>query len=163
VRGSRSWALVVRAGSRWAALPLSTVGETMRPLPVEALPGTPAFVSGVSMVRGEPVPVVDLEALIGGARGGDAGHDGGHPQTPTRFVTARSEAGTFMLAVSEVLGVREIPADALRELPLLLGAEAASLAVGVAAHDGRLVTLLLTARLVPADVWQALRAHGGAH
>jgi purine-binding chemotaxis protein CheW len=122
----------------------------MRPLPVEALPAMPPFVAGVAVVRAEPVPVVDLEALLGGRQGEAAG----------RFVTVRSEAGTFMLAVTEVLGVRELPAGALQELPLLLGAEAASLAAAVAAHDQRLLTLLSAGRLVPTEVWQAMGARG---
>src|SRR5262249_42929900 len=44
----------------------------------------------------------------------------------------------------------------------LLGAEAAAVATAVASHDGRLVTLLSAARLVPAEVWQALHARRAA-
>jgi purine-binding chemotaxis protein CheW len=145
-------ALVVRAGNRRAALPLTAVGETMRPLPIEPLPGTPIFVSGMTVVRAEPVPVLNLEVLLGGPQGG----------TVERFVTVYSKAGTFMLGVAEVLGIRELPVDKLRELPGLLGAEASSVALAVAGQDERLVTLLDTARLVPDHVWQALHAHGAA-
>jgi purine-binding chemotaxis protein CheW len=151
-RAQATPALLVRASQRAAALPLSTVVETMRPLPVEALPGMPPFVAGLAVVRAEPVPVVSLDLLIGGAAGAAVG----------RFVTVRSEAGTFALAVSEVLGVHVLARDTLRALPPLLGAEAASLASAVTTHDRHLIALLETARLVPASAWAALRARGAA-
>ena len=45
-----------------AALPLEHVVETMRPLPVEPLGDAPRFILGLSIVRGEPIPVVDVGA-----------------------------------------------------------------------------------------------------
>jgi purine-binding chemotaxis protein CheW len=144
--------LVVRAGSRRAALPLAVVGETMRPLPVEPLAGAPPFVAGVAVVRAEPVPVVDLAVLLAG---------GNDPVDEVRrFVTVRAGSGTFMLGVADVVGIRELPSDVQRDLPGLLGAAAASVALAVAAQDRRLLMLLDAARLVPDAVWQALRAHG---
>jgi purine-binding chemotaxis protein CheW len=116
------------------------------------MPGTPRFVEGVSMVRAEPLPVVNLELLLGGDDKSEVG----------RFVAVRAEAGPFVVAVSDVLGIREIPVDALRELPALLGANAASVALALASHDHRMIALLQAARLVPHEVWEALRAHGGA-
>jgi hypothetical protein len=43
---------VVRVGARVCALPLHHVVETMRPLPIDPVVGTPAFISGVSVIRG---------------------------------------------------------------------------------------------------------------
>jgi purine-binding chemotaxis protein CheW len=142
--------LVLRAGRRWAALPLSAVVETMRPLPVEPLPGMPPYVTGMSVVRAKPVPVVDLNLLLAAASGGDFG----------RFVTVRSGTGTFVLAVTEVLGIRGFALDVIHELPHLLGAEAASVAFAVVVQDERLVALLHAARLVPSEAWLAMQVRG---
>ena len=56
--------LVVMVGSRACAFPLHHVAETMRPLPIKPVAGTPGFVCGVSVIRGTPTPVVDLNALL---------------------------------------------------------------------------------------------------
>ncbi len=56
--------LVVMVGARACAFPLHHVAETMRPLPIEPVAGTPSFVRGVSVIRGMPTPVVDLKALL---------------------------------------------------------------------------------------------------
>ena len=56
--------LVVMVGARACAFPLHHVAETMRPLPIKAVAGTPGFVRGVSVIRGTATPVVDLKALL---------------------------------------------------------------------------------------------------
>jgi purine-binding chemotaxis protein CheW len=143
--------LVVRAGAQLVALPLQTVGETMRPLPTDRVAGMPPFVLGVTVVHGEPVPVTDLGLLVSGER-----------SSIGRYVTIRSGSGTFMLGVGEVLGIQELPVDNLRELPGLLGREASSVALGLASRDQRLVILLETARLVPDQVWSLVRSNAAA-
>jgi purine-binding chemotaxis protein CheW len=59
-----STVLVVMVGARACAFPLHHVAETMRPLPIKHVAGTPGFVCGVSVIRGTPTPVVDLKALL---------------------------------------------------------------------------------------------------
>ena len=49
-----SQVLVVMVGARACAFPLHHVAETMRPLPIEAVVGTPSFVCGVSVIYGVP-------------------------------------------------------------------------------------------------------------
>src|SRR5580658_8674545 len=87
--------LVCRVQNRRCAFPIHYVIETMRPLPSEPVPGAPGFVDGLSIIRGGPVPVVDMARLLGS----DAGQ-------PSRFVCIRTDHGTVALAVDEVLGVR---------------------------------------------------------
>jgi len=57
--------LLFRIGGRLCALRLESVLETMRPLPVEPMAGTPPFVLGISIVRGVAMPVVDPARLFG--------------------------------------------------------------------------------------------------
>ncbi|HEX7896836.1 MAG TPA: chemotaxis protein CheW [Planctomycetota bacterium] len=138
--------LLVRARARVCALPLSSVVETFRPLdlrPVSDLP-IPAFVLGVAVIRGEPVPVVDLGALLGLAE----------PASPKRWLTLRLGGRFVALAVEDVL--RVVPAERLdrKPLPPLLSGAKAVDALGTL--DGEFLSVLETGRLVPDETWSAL-------
>lgn len=142
--------LLVRAGARWCGLPIGAVTETMRPLPVTPVAGAPAWVPGVAVVRGEPAPVVDLGALLGGA-----------PEAaPARFVAVSAGGRCALLAVAAVAGVRELPGADARALPLVRDACAGALAA-VGTLDGDLLVVLGAARLVP-EAASAVLARGGA-
>jgi purine-binding chemotaxis protein CheW len=144
--------LLCRIGRRVCALPIEHAGETMRPLPVEPMAGTPGFVRGAALIRGVPTPVVDLCAILGGAAAGAA----------QRFVTLRLGERSAALLVDEVIGVRRLAAAALAELPPLLaeGPEAAVAWLG--AIDGALLLVLQAGRMVPDAVWEALDRRAGA-
>jgi purine-binding chemotaxis protein CheW len=86
------------------------VVEVMRPLPLEPVIGLPTFILGLSVIRGAPVPVVDLAALTGDRRGSGT----------TRFVTLGLGERRVAVAVEEVLGVRALDVETLQELPPLL-------------------------------------------
>jgi purine-binding chemotaxis protein CheW len=142
----RQSVLLVRAGARLCGLPIASIGETMRPLPVTPLAGAPAFVLGISIVRGEPTPVVDLAALLGGSVA--------RAET-TRFVVVRTGARLAALAVGAVLGVVELDPRDARELPLVSDACAGAL-VSLRARDDDLLLVLGAARLVPDEARAAL-------
>jgi purine-binding chemotaxis protein CheW len=146
-RPARPQALLVRGGDRLCAIPLDHVVETMRPLPTASLDGAPPFVLGVSVVRGEPVPVVDLaRALAGDGAGASA-----------RYVLVRAGGRRFALAVSEVSGVVALDPGESRALPLLADACGAALAE-VTTRDEELLLVLRPARLVPPEAWSAIAA-----
>jgi purine-binding chemotaxis protein CheW len=127
-------------GGRFSGLPLEHVVEVMRPLPLEQVAEAREFVRGMSIVRGEPVPVVDARRLLGGGEAAPGG----------RLVTLRVGARSVALHVDDVLGVRLIAVELLREVPPLLGhASEARMALG--ALDGRLLEVLDAARLLPAE------------
>ncbi len=91
-------ALVVRAAERVCALPLAHSVETMRPLRSDPISGMPPFVRGVSIIRGEPVPVLDLATLLSGKPGREV----------SRFVLLQVEKKRFALAVEAVVGIRSL-------------------------------------------------------
>ena len=64
----RSPALLVRAGGRLCAVPLPQVVEVVRALPIDAIPGAPAFVRGLTIVRGRAVPVASAGSKKAGVR-----------------------------------------------------------------------------------------------
>jgi purine-binding chemotaxis protein CheW len=140
--------LLCRVRSSLCALPLEHVAETMRPMPVTVIAGLPSFVRGISVIRGIAIPVVDAGALLGS-------HE---PPEPTRFVTLKTEERHVALAVEQVVGIRELAAVSLQDLPPLLRTANADLVAAVGMLDSELLLVLQTARIVPESVWQTLQA-----
>jgi purine-binding chemotaxis protein CheW len=138
-------ALVCRVATRRCALWLEDVVETMRPLPVEPLAGAPPFVRGVAVVRGDPVPVVDVASLVGAEE-----------SCPTRFVVVTAGGRRVGLAVDDVLGVQVIPSGSLQDLQPFLGDASAEVVSAMGAVGTELVLVLRSARLVPEGVWALL-------
>jgi purine-binding chemotaxis protein CheW len=150
--------LLCRIGSRIGALAVGDVRETMRPLPIEPLTGTPVFVLGVAIVRGFAAPVIDAARLL-------------DPSTlpvaitspsAARFVSLKLGDRTAVLAVDSVLEVRSLEAGILARIPPLLcnaGEEPVSI---VGALDARLLFVLEAARLVPDSVWSEIKTAGAS-
>ncbi len=139
--------VLVRAGALLCGLPIDCVMETMRPLPVWPIAGAPAHVLGVAIVRGDPVPVVDLALFLGS--------DAAASAPAARFVTIRAGGRAAALAVSAVVGISEVdPAEAQR-LPLVADACAGALEA-LRTRDDDLLLVLGAARLFPAEAQAAL-------
>jgi purine-binding chemotaxis protein CheW len=133
------------------ALPLEHVEETMRPLPVEPIAGVPSFVQGLAVIRGVPIPVVDAASILSG----DASH-------PTRFVTVKTGTRRIALAVDAVVGVIEIPPDAVDVLPPLFHSNGLDAISAIGVLDADLLLVLQSTRLVPDDVWATIQSGGSA-
>ncbi|MGI0148168.1 MAG: chemotaxis protein CheW, partial [Thermoplasmata archaeon] len=144
--------LLCRASSSICAFPLGHVLETLRPLPIRPVQATPVFVCGLSVIRGAPVPVVDLTALIGKARAGSIG----------RWVTLRLGERRLALAVEAVLGIRELEVSTLQALPPLLQDADHGLIESIGTLDSELLMLLEAGRLLPEEIWDALAKEGEA-
>jgi purine-binding chemotaxis protein CheW len=147
--------LTCRVGRKVCALPLEQVLETMRPLPVEALPGVPAFVRGLSLIRGWPTPVIDARTLLGSD----------DQVAARRYVTLRfasHERRVAALAVDAVLDVVQLAPSSLGELPELLRAAQGELVTALGSLDRELLVVLQHGRLVPDELWQRLEAGGRA-
>ncbi len=137
--------LVFRAGPLLCALRLEDVVETMRPLPIRPLAGTPAFVRGICVMRGVPTPVVDVARLLGSEQAEVA-----------RFVAVRTERGPVAFATGEVLGIRTVATgDAITGHAALLAGTGASgpLVAGIATLGAEPLVLLQSMRVVPDEVW----------
>jgi chemotaxis signal transduction protein len=118
----------------------------MRSLPVERLAGTPSFVLGASIVRGEPTPVVHLGRLLGD---GDEG-------VCERLVSLRVGARKAALAVRKVIGVRELDREHLADLPPLFGPESARMMDAVGVLDAQFLVTLRAMRVMDDTLWEAL-------
>jgi purine-binding chemotaxis protein CheW len=139
-------ALVLSAGSDLCAVPTDDVVEIMRALPVKPLPGLPPFLKGLSIIRGAPVPVVDLDCLLA---------LDGCPAL-TRFVTLKAGPRRIALLVEAILGVQAIDLNAFQETPPLLQAVKADFVQAIAAIDKQLLLLLRPIRVIPPSLWNEI-------
>jgi purine-binding chemotaxis protein CheW len=121
-------------GDTHYAVDILRVREIVNPLPIVAVPHTPAHVIGVADHRGQTIPVVDLHVRFG---------------LPPGELTRRSkwiisdvagvDAGLCVDAVTSVFGVS---AADVRPPPELAVTPAARFIAGVASVEGSLVFLL---------------------
>ncbi|AGL18468.1 putative CheW protein [Actinoplanes sp. N902-109] len=136
-----------RAGSLLCALRLDEVVETMRPLATHPLAGTPAYVSGICIMRGLPTLVVDVARLLGGGAA-----------EVVRFIAVRTGRGPVAFATGPIAGVQPVHADPATRHEALLGDAPARLIAAVGTIDTEPVLLLRSMQLVPDDVWAAAAA-----
>ncbi len=142
-RTATSEALLIRVGRVVCAMPLTSVIEVMRSMPLSSTPGAPAYALGLAVIRGEPVPVIDLGALLGLPSS----------NALSRFVTLRVGARVAAIAVDDVLGVRDLAALRLEALPPVLDATGVNSVAEVGILDGDLLMVLEPLRELPAEVW----------
>jgi purine-binding chemotaxis protein CheW len=140
--------VLCRVTGRVCALPVELVAETLRPLPIEPVAGMPGFVLGLAVIRGAPMPVIDLARLVGAV----------DPEPPSRFVILRVGERRVALAVEAVIGVRSLSAVVLAKPARLLGEAGGEIVAALGVLDSELLLVLHTARLVPEGVWAALDA-----
>lgn len=139
--------LICRVPGRMCALPIEHVIETMRALAIEVVAGAPQFVRGLAVIRGEPLPVVDVARLLGM-----------HETSPGRFVAFRVGTRRIALAVEAVLGIRAIAVGTLQALPMLLHEAGSDVIATIGLLDAELLVVLRGAKLLPEDDWMQLDA-----
>jgi purine-binding chemotaxis protein CheW len=138
-------ALLVGVDTSICALPLQHVIETMRPLPLETIAGAPPYISGVSIVRGVPTPVVDLGMLLG------------MPDTASsRFVTLRLDGKQVALSVRTVLGVWSLDECKVTDLPALLQTATQETIDSIGTLDSHLLLVLRQCWRLPDKIWQTI-------
>jgi purine-binding chemotaxis protein CheW len=123
----------------------------MRPLPVGRISATIPFVTGVAIIRGAAVPVVDLGKVLGSD----------DSENPTRFITLRIDERTVALSVEEIVGIRTLATASMQRLPPLLTDVDGQLISSLGTLDAALLLVLRAARLLPDAEWTALLDDGG--
>ena len=144
-----SLALVIAVGAHVCAVPVEHVEETMRPLPVEPLAGTPRFLLGLSVIRGAATPIVDLGMLLD-PRARSARH--------ARFVVLKVGEQRIGVGVDFVVGVQRLDIAKLSALPPIVRDVRTDYIEAVGSLDTQLLMVLRTSRIIPEDVWAELRA-----
>jgi len=159
--GGNDLFLLCRIGSRIGALAVKDVRETMRPLPIEPLTGTPPFVLGVAIVRGSAVPVIDAGRLLDPSADPSLSAAAMSPSA-ARFVSLELGDRTAVLAVDAVLDVRSLAAGMPAQIPPLLRGAGKELVSTIGALDTQLLLVLEAARLVPDSVWSEIKGAGAS-
>jgi purine-binding chemotaxis protein CheW len=133
--------VVLSLASTDYAVPESCVTEIERVPATTAVPGTPAWLSGVTNLRGDILSVIDLRAF--------AGLDGRSP-VMARMLVARLPDDDFMagLIVDGVDRIVAIPHDAIRPPAAPLDGPLVAYVRGVCAIGERLVAVLDLDRLL---------------
>lgn len=139
--------LLFRTQRHLCGLPLAYIVETMRPLPMQAIASAPIAVPGMAIIRGEPLPVVDLGTLLDDGAGAAA-----------RFVIVRTGERRVALAVASVVGLRSFSAETFGQMPPLFSEADGAGVAAVGTHDTDLLLVLNSAHLVPESVWAAIDA-----
>lgn len=138
--------LIFRSDSQICALPLCHVVEVLRPVQIRVIPDAPQSVEGLSVIRGEAVPVVDLAMLLGGKSGSRG-----------RWILVRAGGRRVALSVDSVLGIRELSPSAWSVLPPLVHDAGGAIIDALTVLDEQLLLVLKTGGLVPDAVWESLR------
>jgi purine-binding chemotaxis protein CheW len=144
--------LLVSAGTWRCALPLAGVVETLRALPLHPCSSVPAYVRGVSIIRGVATPILDLAAFLGAETAA----------LPERLVVMRSGARPLALAVDHVFGIRSLDEETARPLRGVLTPFARGQVRSLRALDGELVALFEDAIVLPDELSNAALALGGS-
>jgi len=119
---------------------IGRVQEIIRMQPITRVPNVPAFIEGVTNLRGRVIPVLDLRRRFGLAAT--------PPTRQSRIVVAElgSHAGGLIVdGVSEVL---RVPADAVEPPSALVTTAESTYLRGVAKLEDRLVLLLDLTRIL---------------
>lgn len=98
--------LLVRAGDRLCALPLSRVRRVVRALAVTPLPGSAPELLGLAEFGGEPLPILDLARLVGAEPDPAAVV----PVTVVVLAGRDGEAELAGLAADDAADITEVPA-----------------------------------------------------
>ncbi len=130
--------LAFRLGDELYGLPVASVEEVLPALPLETVPGGPAFLRGVVFVRGHLIPVLDAAERLG-RRGKARGAD-------PPIVCLRFDGRYVGLEVDEVLDLLDLTGAA----PLAadeIGA-GGGFFTGLVERDGRVIRMLDPSKLV---------------
>ena len=138
--------LIARIGGTPCAVPLASVLETLRPLPVETLAGVPAFIAGLAIIRGAPVPVVSGSYLMGGV-----------PTPIGRWLVLRAGSHRVALAVDDVVGIAPLPTADVNAMPPLVQ-RGSALVADIGTRDGELLLILDATRILPDELFTLLES-----
>jgi chemotaxis signal transduction protein len=101
--------LVLRAGSRWFALPATAVREVVLKSFITRIPHAPPQVLGVALIRGRLLPVVSLEVLL------QAVGEVAVAATLPRLVVLETEQVEAALVADEVHGIVDFASASLKD------------------------------------------------
>lgn len=132
--------IVFRLHDGWYFVDIMRVLEIIRPPELSSIVSMPPFVAGILTLRGNVIPVLDLNERFNLPR---------HPGEPRSRILIISQPGqNFGILVDEVTGVLTLPSDAIQSPPPVLSSRVAPFFIGVASARERFVSLVNVDRLL---------------
>lgn len=128
-----------RVGQETFGVPIGSVQEILRPLPVTPVPGAPPHVEGVINLRGRIISVVDLRKRCGAPA---------EPQRRNRIVVAETGGRSIGLMVDSASEVLRIAENSIEPPASVFGQAEPGFVTGVAKLANRLVILVDIAKLL---------------
>ncbi len=113
---------------------IGAVESIIKLQPITAVPHAPAFVEGVTNLRGTVLPVIDLRKRFG--------LPAEDPTRDTRIVVVEIEGETVGMVVDAVIEVLRVPEGAVEPPSPLITTVDSTFITGIARVDERLVILL---------------------
>jgi chemotaxis signal transduction protein len=148
--------VVFHLGSRTMAIPLAAVSEIARPPKVTRLPHVPAWVLGISNLRGDIVSMLDLEGFLSGKVGRSS-----HEQRMLALRPAGDEVRTAVL-VDRVDGIQAFEDARISRVTRGYDAEVAPYARGLYQVEDDLVVVLDADRLLQSKPMRQFEDGAGA-
>ena len=125
-----------RLGQEEFGVDINSVREIIRVADITKIPDAPSFIYGMTNLRGQIIPVIDLAKKFGQALQDDL------PET-ARIVVAEINGQTTGMLVYEVPGVLKIKNDNIEPAPELIQSEAKKDYIrGIGKLDNRIIILL---------------------
>ncbi len=141
--GTEEHVVVFRLAEEYYALDIQAVQEIVRMQTITSIPGSDAWVEGITNLRGRVVPVIDLRRRCNIIAS---------EYTPeTRIVVVSSTNGMVGLIVDAVSEVMRIPSDQIEPPSSIVSVPENSYLRGVAKLDERLVSLMDLEGVLPSD------------
>ena len=142
--------VIFRLAEEFYALDIQAVQEIVRMQSITSIPGSDAWVEGITNLRGRVVPVIDLRRRCGVV-------DNDHTNE-TRIVVVSAAGGMVGLIVDAVSEVLRIPADQVETPSTIAALPDNGYLRGVAKLEDRLVSLMDLEGLVPSSEFEELTA-----
>lgn len=133
--------VLARVHALWCAVGLEHVAEVTRPRALMHFTDGPDYVMGLTTLRDQLVPVLDLGRLLVGEH-----------SSVKRLLRLRDPSHRAALAVEEVAGVVDLTQDVLQPLPSLLKGASEQRIVALAQRDAQILAVLEAARLASSIV-----------
>jgi purine-binding chemotaxis protein CheW len=133
--------VVFEQSHEWYGIEIHAVESIIPMQPITPVPHAPAYLAGLTNLRGEILPVIDLGKRLGLPQAAQP-VSADRQAAQKRIIVVNSAQGKLGMIVDDVMQVLRVPEDGIDSLPALaLGLEKAFV-LGLARVDQRLVILL---------------------
>lgn len=135
--------VLFRSSGEMYGMDVAAIREIIRPGAITAVPQTPEHIEGVTRIRGEVIPVVDMARRLG-LEPEDRG-------IHARVLVLELERCTAGLLVDSAQEVIDIPEEDVDPQPPIMASDNTAYLRGVARVDDRLVMLVDAEQLMMSD------------